>query len=917
MSPPLDPSVSPNNGDPTSLLTTLQSSMIRKLRTLKEKQAKHDSHLYFIRESLKNNVTPRGMQIRVSLQAADADRTLRKKWLNVIQTTHIKLLKLLKVHYRETSQSIGREISNLERDIRVSFDRTTFEAVHSTVKSRVETLKKRLEERKKRKLTSLLAAKPRRGNRHPRMTIRASPMNLSNTDNTTPRTVVNLTGVDLSSDEISLLSKGLKFAPTPPRINRFQLKQDLEAFGRRLRLKEFFYHSDESEDEYNPHRHRFKEKSTWNPPRNRDPALETFLRAMENDVWRLARSTTRKDNLTLAERGALTRLRTRTDIVIKPADKGSATVVMSKEAYMTEAYRQLMDHRYYRKLDEDLTQAHARLIEALIREMFENKLLDKDTAKYLAPENPRTARFYHLPKIHKQTIPVPGRPIISSNGSPTERISEYVDHHLQPIVTRTSAYLKDTTDFLRKLSLIPTLPPGCILVTLDVSSLYTNIPHNEGLAACQRALDARTPPGDPPTSYLLRMMECILTLNNFTFNGEFYLQTQGTAMGTRMAPSYANLFMSDLETRLLTWTTRRPCTWWRYIDDIFAIWEHGQESLTTFLEQINAFHPTIKFTAEYSTEKVSFLDTTVFLDGNTLYTDLYTKPTDTHQYLSPDSCHPRHCTTSIPYSQSLRLRRICSRDGDFEHRALELKGHLLCRGYKETTVDLQIQRAANIPRAQALLPNPRDRLNRTPLVTTYHPSLTNLTKMIRRHLPILHTSQRLRKVFPNPPIVAFRRPRNLRDLLVRAMITTPATSSNTGSAPCNNRRCKCCEEIVTCRSFTSKHTGRKYNIRAEITCKSKNLIYLISCRKCGTQYVGETEQTLHARMNGHRSDIRTRKTEKPVAAHFCQPDHCLGDLEVRGIEKINHGGTLKRRERESYWIFTLETLAPTGMNLEE
>ena len=84
----------------------------------------------------------------------------------------------------------------------------------------------------------------------------------------------------------------------------------------------------------------------------------------------------------------------------------------------------------------------------------------------------------------------------------------------------------------------------------------------------------------------------------------------------------------------------------------------------------------------------------------------------------------------------------------------------------------------------------------------------------------------------------------------------------------------------------------------------------MTCKKCGLQYVGETENTLHATMNGHHSKIRTRKTEKPVAAHFCQPDHTMEDLEVMGIEKIHRNSKQWRKERESYWIFTLRTLSP-------
>ena len=114
-------------------------------------------------------------------------------------------------------------------------------------------------------------------------------------------------------------------------------------------------------------------------------------------------------------------------------------------------------------------------------------------------------------------------------------------------------------------------------------------------------------PQQPLIAYLSKLMEQILTLNNFTFNGEHYLQTNGTAMGTRMAPSYAILFMADLEEKLLAWTTERPFRWWRYIDDIFAIWDKGHEKLERFLDQINQFHHSIKFTAESSTDRVAFL----------------------------------------------------------------------------------------------------------------------------------------------------------------------------------------------------------------------------------------------------------------------------------------------------------------------
>ena len=104
-----------------------------------------------------------------------------------------------------------------------------------------------------------------------------------------------------------------------------------------------------------------------------------------------------------------------------------------------------------------------------------------------------------LPKIHK--VGHPARPIVSSSGAPTENISAFVDYHLHPLVTKLPSYIQDTSDFLRKLQDLPALPDNTLLVTLDVSSLYTNIPHTEGIDACREALDTREH-NHPPTSAL-------------------------------------------------------------------------------------------------------------------------------------------------------------------------------------------------------------------------------------------------------------------------------------------------------------------------------------------------------------------------------------------------------------------------------
>ena len=153
-------------------------------------------------------------------------------------------------------------------------------------------------------------------------------------------------------------------------------------------------------------------------------------------------------------------------------------------------------------------------------------------------------------------------------------------------------------------------------------------------------------------------------------------------------------------------------------------------------------------------------------------------------------------------------------------------------------------------------------------------------------------------------------------MLVRAELSEAAPPTQPGNIPCNNRRYPC-NILIQSDSFTSPCTGSTHKIRFEFKCTTRNLVYLIQCRRCGLQYVGETGNPLHTRMNGHRSDIRTGKIEKPVAAHFTQLDHSLEDLQVMGIQKIYREDPTLRKLRESYWISTLGTMAPTGMNIND
>ena len=406
-------------------------------------------------------------------------------------------------------------------------------------------------------------------------------------------------------------------------------------------------------------------------------------------------------------------------------------------------------------------------------------------------------------------------------------------------------------------------------------------------------------------------------------------------MGTKMAPSYANLFMGVLEQQMLSSYKYKPLAYFRYIDDIFMIWTEGEEILNEFLTHCNNQNKHIQSEQTISKNSIPFLDVSVILENGKLTTDLYSKPTDKHQSLYSTSCHPKHTKTSLPYCLALPLRRICSTDTLFQKRTHEMKHHLLQSGYKKGCIQDAINKASSVTKEEALT-NKRSQkiLKRVPFVITYNPMLPNIPKILNESHTILRASERCAEVFQEVPLVSYRRARNLCDMLVSKRLA-PHTSAETlptpnhrnsqnstsnlpnqtrftneSSSPITNQcsecglilknqkglkihqtskhqrkqniptspgfwpchsdtRCETCKSGLFYTSISSTNNGYKHIIKQPMTCKTKNVCYLINCKKCHQQYTGETQLEFHKRMNNHTSDIRQKKEKYGNGETFC------------------------------------------------
>ena len=206
--------------------------------------------------------------------------------------------------------------------------------------------------------------------------------------------------------------------------------------------------------------------------------------------------------------------------MIKPADKGSCVVVWDREDYLAEGYKQLNDESIYVDIKHSTDKTLSDLIEKsnkFFKRLNRKKIISEKELKYFSYSFKNASclgKMYLLPKIHKRLYNVPGHPIISNCGTPTEKVSEFLDHHLQPVMKSGKSYVKDTGDFLEKIKSLGRIPEDAFLVTADVVGVYPSIPHDVGLKAIYEKLGERSDKKVPSTD-LVDMAEFVLKSNFF------------------------------------------------------------------------------------------------------------------------------------------------------------------------------------------------------------------------------------------------------------------------------------------------------------------------------------------------------------------------------------------------------------------
>ena len=732
--------------------------------------------------------------------------------------------------------------------------------------------------------------------------------------------IINLSSKNLTETEKNILKKGLKFTPTPSKKDTEELKKDISEFTRKIRLAEFFHNTETNDISI------IRNKSDYTPPKKRNPALDTFAENIANIQLKTSPNPHTRQNISKNERDAIKSLAEDISIIIKQADKGGAVVLMNKNHYVNMAEAILLDGNYYEQLETNPQKRNKLKYNQHINK--HSKCMTKKELKFLKEFEIRESQFYGLPKVHKSqriklicettitpdvTIPnvtdLKLRPIIAGPSCLTNRLSNFLDILLKPITKQISSHLKDTTDFLRKLP--DTTKDNTILVTCDIESLYSNISHELGLEALEFWLDRYpdTIPSRFTKEFLLDSMKFILQHNTFQFNELFFRQIRGTAMGTKVAPTYATLTIGFLEEKLYKSISEKfgeengkifKDSWKRYLDDCFLLWSQSQGEVSDLHNILNSLHQHINFTMEINTTSIPFLDCLIQINGTKISTDIYYKPTDSKTYLLFSSCHPKHTKISIPFSLARRLKTIVSNPVTLETRFQELTEFLKKQKYPPSLIEGGINKIKNISRENLLRDKGTEENNTATLafITTHNPLNPDVFRDIKQDLNILNRDPHMREVLGDFSILkSVRQPPNLKKLLTRAKFTAMTHTPTHTVTRCNRPNCGLCSHLLEGNSFTFK-CGKTVTTKFDMSCDVKNVIYVIVCQGCQEEYIGET-QNLRERMRVHRQHIRQPETRTMhVSQHIDQCTQTQPKFKTFPIFKMTTTDTATRRSKE-------------------
>ena len=742
--------------------------------------------------------------------------------------------------------------------------------------------------------------------------------------------LINTGNTEISNDFKELCSKGPSFVPTPVHFDWLQLQKDFDNFRNRVRARFIFsadnHHANSTKDD-SKNKNPPKKQSQWSAPKTSSPEIETFLSNVERTLFE---NTSRKDirnNLSKKERSSLNFWRKNqlfnkeSKLVMRTQDKGNRFVIVDKSTDKLKANEQIMRSSFV-ELEHDPTKLHIEKVKLWAEKWHQLGEISKDWKNYVINTDAKPGKNSTLYKTHKPGNPV--RLLTSGCNTAIENLARFVEVICAPLAENLPSRIKNTSHLLDIIDHINGngISNNTTLVSFDIVNMFPSIDNTKGIKAIKDELEKRNEK-NPSTKCVIEGLEICLFNNNSIFDNKNLLQTNGTATGAPNSCSYSDIAVSKIDDAVfkeMKSKYKELKYYGRYRDDCFALWEGNSEKLHQFFDFINSLDNDLKFTMEIGNKELCFLDVKISIIDRKLETTVYSKPTDSHLYLHATSCHNQSSITGIPKGVSLRLRRLCSTDVEYDKQSKEYTDHLKLRGYNENMVSKSFENTRKTSRFDARKKVENKRNTNAPIIfsTAFNPRGPNVKEVVNRFLPLLQNVPNLKDMFADGSIlVANKRENNLADLLLRSdpyNIKNDITNQEEHGYLRCSKKCDSCDNFVIQTSFiTCNATGRKYSIRRSSSCTTKNVVYVACCQYCGKQGVGSTV-SWKPRLANYKSHIKKKVSSCRIASHFiedCKSDD-LSNLKFIIVDVVNGTNELSCDEidslllqKEKFWIGTL------------
>ena len=602
--------------------------LLRKYEKLMEKQFKLNLDRTFFEKCQVLRVVPKFLKMRVPKVKALVDANAKEACNTIVLNSQIK-------HVDKLVKCNKRQLSAVSEQLRASIPWIRLIVLKLIVLKSVKNKMRMIADRQSDKLKRLWL------------------LNRSEV----PEAVVNLSSYKLSMEEEELLRYGLKHSIIPKKLNNDRMKYEVE------------------------------KTIASNVRNNTDfrvtPIMKQDIQTVMNNFFKEGKKVCNEDKNKRVH-DVLRKLANRKDIRICAFDKGNGLVLINTDEYKSKMYEILNDKDKFEQVEVDSEICkHPTVTEEnrVYRFLYKyvKKYVDEKTYKYIIPSGSEPGKMYGSVKVHKSNKPM--RPIISTIGTATYNLAKYLDNIIKRHID-TKYMLRSTQHLIEKINEhSSTFNDKHILVSFDVVSLFTNIPVDETIQLAANLVYTNESSYKPRYGKDVFIKLCkFATSGNFLFDDRMFRQTDGVSMGSPLAPTLANLFLSELERNWFK-ESCSPVLYYRYVDDCICLFDN-LDKVSRFQEFLNHQHPNLKFTSEIGGRNISFLDVNINIKDD-VETSVFTKDTSTGLLLNFNADCPKQWHTGLVLGMLNRAFRIASNWNIFDNEVNKILQLFKSNAYPE------------------------------------------------------------------------------------------------------------------------------------------------------------------------------------------------------------------------------------------